>query len=349
MAPKIQDPFLPPGSLILVTAANGLIASHIVDQLLQYGYAVRGTVRSLDRSAWMKPLFESRHPGSRLDMVEITDIIAPGCYDEALKDVSAVIHTAAINLLTNDSTVIPNSIKLNLNVLEAAEKANASGSKIQRVVLTSSSWAVQFPRPNVPIDVSYDTYDTFAQEALDSPDTPIETKGLFTYVVSKIESEKASWKWIGEHKDAGFALNSVMPATCMGPVLAPQDQPYPSTAGFIRSLYEGKNAELFAWLDPQWFVDVRDAARMHVAAAVLKGLEGERVYAWAERYTWPGVAKVIEETMGEKVPIELQDKGVDMTNPPLEKSVQYLKRLGLEGWEPFEESVRLNIRSFYPQ
>lgn len=189
-------------------------------------------------------------------------------------------------------------------------------------------------------------------KALEKPNSPKEAGALhgplFTYVASKIASEKASWKWIRDHKDAGFALNSVIPATCIGPVLAPNEQPYPSTAGFVRCLYEGKNAEMFGWLDPQWFVDLRDSARLHVAAAVLKGIEGERVFAWAETYTWPRVAKILEETMGTKVPIELKDKGVDLSKPPLERSEAYLKRMGLEGWESFEEAVKLNIKSFYP-
>jgi nucleoside-diphosphate-sugar epimerase len=348
MAPQIQDPLLPPGSLILVTAANGLIASHIVDQLLYYGYVVRGTVRSLSRSSWMTPLYDSRHPASRFEIVEISDITASGCYDDALKGVSAVIHTAAFTDLVDDPTVIPRSIKANLNVLEGVAKANKSGEKVKRVVITSSSWAVNFPKPNVPLELSYDTYDTTAQSALDSPDTPKQARGLFTYVVSKVESEKASWKWLEEHKDAGFALNSVIPGTCFGPVLAPKEQPYPSTAGFVRWMYEGKNAEFIGWLDPQWYSDVRDAARLHVAAAVLGGVEGERVFAFSETYTWPGVAKVIEETTGKKVPIELKDKGVDLSKAPLERSEAYLKRLGVDGWAPFEEAVKLNIKSFYP-
>jgi nucleoside-diphosphate-sugar epimerase len=348
MATQIQDPLLPPASLILVTAANGLIASHIVDQLLHYGYAVRGTVRSLSRSSWMTPLYDSRHPASRFELVEISDITAPGCYDDVLKGVSAVIHTAAFNDFANDPTIIPRSIKANLNVLEGVAKANKIGEKVKRVVLTSSSWAVSFPRPNVPLELGYDTYDTTAQSALDNSDTPKEARGMFTYVVSKVESEKASWKWREEHGDASFVLNSVIPGTCFGPVLAPKEQPYPSTAGFVRFLYEGKNAELFGWLDPQWYSDVRDAARLHVAAAVLGGVEGERIFAFSETFTWPGVAKVIEETTGKKVPIELKDKGVDMSKAPLERSEAYLKRLGMEGWAPFEEAVKLNIKSFYP-
>ncbi|PIG87846.1 hypothetical protein AARAC_009850 [Aspergillus arachidicola] len=37
---------LPKGSRVLVTGANSYIASHVVDQLLQLGYLVRGTIRA---------------------------------------------------------------------------------------------------------------------------------------------------------------------------------------------------------------------------------------------------------------------------------------------------------------
>ena len=40
---------------------------------------------------------------------------------------------------------------------------------------------------------------------------------------------------------------------------------------------------------------MRDAAALHVAALVLEGLEGERVFGWAELYTWTGVVKVMEK------------------------------------------------------
>jgi len=53
----LPDDIIPPSFLTLVTAANGLIASHIVDTLVAHHCRVRGTVRSLARAQWMLPLF----------------------------------------------------------------------------------------------------------------------------------------------------------------------------------------------------------------------------------------------------------------------------------------------------
>jgi len=51
--------FLPLGSRILVTGANGYIASHVVDKLLGLGYLVRGTVRA--PKPWLNEYFEQRY------------------------------------------------------------------------------------------------------------------------------------------------------------------------------------------------------------------------------------------------------------------------------------------------
>ncbi|KKY15405.1 putative aldehyde reductase [Diplodia seriata] len=76
-------PALPRGSTILVTGANGLIASHICDFLLAQGHHVRGTVRSLTRSAWLAALLTTRHGGNRFSLIEVPDMSAPGAFDDA--------------------------------------------------------------------------------------------------------------------------------------------------------------------------------------------------------------------------------------------------------------------------
>jgi len=353
MSPQIQSPLIVPGALILVTAGNGLIASHIVDQLLHYGYHVRTTVRSESRSSWMNSLFAARHPNSSFELVEVPDINAAGCYDAAVVGVSAVIHTAANTSMSSEDgdKIISDAVDANLIVLDAVKEANKRGGDIKRVVLTSSSWAVMYPRPNTEKQLMADTYDDYAASLLADPALPKEYRGLMTYVESKKRAEQESWKWYqAQRQSCGFVLNAVIPSTCMGPVLDPEHQAYPSTVGFVRSLYEGKNAQLFDWLEPQWYSDVRDAARLHVAGAVLEGVESERIFGYAEPYTWTGVAEVLEREMGSKVPIEVKDRGRDLTTTAMrDVSVGYLKRLGLEGWVKFEESVKENIRSFYPK
>lgn len=137
-----------------------------------------------------------------------------------------------------------------------------------------------------------------------------------TYNLSKVELERESWRWLQKHKDARFAVNSVLLVTALGPVLAPKKQPQPSTAGFIRCLCEGTNSHIFDWLEPQWYVDVRDAARLHIADAVLAGAEGKRIFGWGEPFTWPGFVDIIEKELFQKVYFHVKDKREDLTRPP---------------------------------
>ncbi|KAF2440049.1 NAD(P)-binding protein [Karstenula rhodostoma CBS 690.94] len=349
MALHVENPCLPPGALILVTAGNGYLGSHIVDQCLAYGYSVRTTVRSLERSAWMKRDFSKRHPNGQLEVVEVSDLSEPGCYDAALKGVSAMIHTPGFTNMS-DPDMVGNTVKLNMIALKGVHQANKSGEKIQRFVLTGSSWAVKYPVPNVPGDIAEDQYDESIAKALSNPDTPKDFWALMGYVQSKIAGEQACWKYVRQHSDCGFVLNTVIPATCMGPVIAPAEQQYPSTAGFIRSLHECQGQELFDVIEPQWYVDVRDQARLHVAGAVLDGVENRRIFAWAGPYTWIGVADVLEEEMGKRTTIRLADKGKDMTKVlAKDKAESYLKRLDRPDWVPFDQAVSECIRSYYPK
>lgn len=84
--PSFNSPALPPGSLILVTGVNGLIGSHVADQVLEYGYQVRGTVRSIEENSWMVPFFEKKFGIKGIfELVEVQEMASKGAFDEALK------------------------------------------------------------------------------------------------------------------------------------------------------------------------------------------------------------------------------------------------------------------------
>jgi len=74
-----------PGATIFVTGANGLIGSHIIDQLLKMGYNVRGAVRSVEKCKWLADYFHDKYDGVTFEMVEVADMTIDGCYDDAVK------------------------------------------------------------------------------------------------------------------------------------------------------------------------------------------------------------------------------------------------------------------------
>jgi nucleoside-diphosphate-sugar epimerase len=81
--------------LILVTGASGYIASHIVKQLLEKGYRVRGTVRNLKDAKKCDPLKKlCDSPRHELELVE-ADLLNENSWLSAVKDCTYVIHTAS--------------------------------------------------------------------------------------------------------------------------------------------------------------------------------------------------------------------------------------------------------------
>ena len=76
---------LKPGSLIFVTGVNGLIGSHVVDQLLLRGYNVREAVRDLEKPAWLQEYIRTKHSKATFELVAVPDMTSDGCYDDVVK------------------------------------------------------------------------------------------------------------------------------------------------------------------------------------------------------------------------------------------------------------------------
>lgn len=82
---SFNDAALPLGSLVLVTGVNGLIGSHVANQVLEYGYRVRGTVRNVKKNGWMVNFFEERFGKEMFEMVEVEEMAKEGAFDQAMK------------------------------------------------------------------------------------------------------------------------------------------------------------------------------------------------------------------------------------------------------------------------
>lgn len=93
-------------SYVLVTGATGFIGAHVVDNLLEKGYKVRGATRSTEKGATMKaarPQYEKK-----LDFVTVNDFAATGVFDDgALEDIDAVVHVASVSRRATLSDEIP--------------------------------------------------------------------------------------------------------------------------------------------------------------------------------------------------------------------------------------------------
>lgn len=81
-------------SRVLISGANGAIASVIVHTFLEAGYIVRGTVRTQAKGEALKAYLPVEL-ASRFEIAVVPDITAEGAFDEAVKDVDYFVHAAS--------------------------------------------------------------------------------------------------------------------------------------------------------------------------------------------------------------------------------------------------------------
>ncbi|KAF7594608.1 hypothetical protein BBP40_008875 [Aspergillus hancockii] len=337
--PQAETSCLAAGSLILVTGANGYIASHIIDLLLNLGYAVRGTVRS--KRPWLDEFFCKKYGVGRFESVTLPLLGDETALKEAMIGVSGVLHVASDVSMSSDVQVISNNVTTTLNLLKSA----AQQKSVTRVVLTSSSFAALLPRPNEHgIIVNQDSWNDFAVNAAHNPNTPPEQKALLVYAASKTESERQAWKWVAENKP-GFVFNTVLPDTNFGKILHPEIRG--STMSLARNILFG-DVSAIKYIAPQWFVDVEDTARVHVAALLSGAVTSERIFAFAAPFNWTDILQVLRRTFPENthLPDNPENEARDLSEvPPSRRAKQLLKEFwGRSGWTTLEDSIVAGMR-----
>lgn len=190
--------------LILVTGASGFIATHIVKQLLEQGYRVRGTVRSLGNEKKVAPLKRlSENSRFELELVE-ADLLKEETWLNAVKGCTYVFHTASpvpVDIPKHEEELIKPALNGTLSVLRACVQ---DGVNVKRVVLTSSVAAVAGEK--------YTEGYTYTEKDWPQLDT------IHAYCKSKYFAEKAAWDFIKEREKNGqscFELAVINPGLVM--------------------------------------------------------------------------------------------------------------------------------------
>ncbi|MBQ75753.1 MAG: hypothetical protein CMQ20_12135 [Gammaproteobacteria bacterium] len=239
---------------ILVTGASGFIASHCILDLLQHGYAVRGTLRNLDRSEKLRDIIAKHHSGaSEIEFAEANLTSADG-WAEAIDGCDGVFHVASpvSAVLPKDSNeLIEPARQGTVNVLTAAKNAG-----IKRVVLTSSAAAVTGSEK-----VSERTY------TCDDWSDPLDSN-LTAYSVSKTIAEKKAWEMAA---GGGSELAVINPVVVLGPAL---ETDYGTSLELLYKLLTGE-LPLVPNVGYE-IVDVRDVATLHRLAFEHPEAAGQR-------------------------------------------------------------------------
>lgn len=247
---------------VLVTGGTGFVAIHSILQLLNCGYQVRTTIRSIKSK---DKIFEMLKNGgitdfSKLDFIE-ADLTSDKNWLEAMIDCQYVLHIASpifLRLPKNEDEMIRPAVDGTLRVLKAAREAG-----VKRVVMTSNFGAVGY---------SYKDKNTIITE--ESWTNPNE-KGLSTYNKSKVLAEQAAWDFM-KTESGKLELTIINPMGIFGPSLSAD-----LSSGFemLKKLLDGS---MKAVPDIRLgIVDVRDVAELHILAMENPDASGQRFLALA--------------------------------------------------------------------
>lgn len=248
-------------SLVLVTGASGFIASHIIKQLQEQGYQVRGTVRSLQDEDKVKRLNElCPEAEHKLELVE-ADLTKPESWEAAVKDVKNVIHVASpfpVQAPKDEEELVEPAVEGTQAILKACVQAKS----VKRVVMTSSCVAVGWG----PAALAADPNKVFNEEDWTDPEK------LDAYGKSKTLAEKAAWDYVKELPDEDkIELSVVNPAYVMGPVINGSQC---TSLEIVKRLLEREKPFCAKLNFP--VVDVRDVALAHIKAMTVEEAAGKR-------------------------------------------------------------------------
>ena len=205
---------IPAGSWVLVTGANGFLASHIISQFLKRGFRVRGTARDVSKAAWLiEGPFKSYAEDGVFELVAVPNLGADGAYDEAVKGVAAILHVAYITRIVPDpNEVITPTITGIRSIMNAAMREPS----VRRIVFTSSALAASALTQGIDNGtVGRDSWNDAVLEAAWATPPYGVSHAVANYPASKVAAEKEVWRFV-EENELPFTTNVVSPAGMIG-------------------------------------------------------------------------------------------------------------------------------------
>ena len=252
---------------IFVTGVNGHIGNHIVRDLLEHGYAVRGSVRDLnnpEKTAHVRQHAKDLGCEDRLELVE-GDVLDADGWTQLLSDCDGLFHTATVySTQGNAELILDTANKGTTHLLHAAKECG-----ITRVVYTSSTAAVGTSPKGV-----------LKAEEQWNKDTSLP------YSTAKTQSERLAWRLA---KELQLDLRVINPTAVLGGGFV---RPTPSVNFFDDAI---KGSYPIAPKFPMAVVHVRDVARAHRRAFEVDEAEGRFILAPHANLTLSAICRRIRD------------------------------------------------------
>jgi dihydroflavonol-4-reductase len=292
---------------------------------------VVGTVRSSSKADATRAAIAAVAPVERLTFVE-ADLLSDAGWDDAVRGCSYVMHVASPFVLAepkDEDELIAPAVDGTRRVVRASQRAG-----VRRLVLTSSTVAMIAGKPT----------GRYGPEAWSDTNADIGA-----YAKSKTLAERAAWEAVA---GGDMELAVVNPGAVFGPSLGAQADG--QSVALMTDMIGGKMPMI-----PDiamGMVDVRDVARLHVAAMTTAAAAGRRfIAATAEPVTMAHFAEVLRDAGYTKVPsrkapnlaiklMSLFDRQAKGMVPSLGKKAAFdnLATFEMLDWQPtpMETSIR---------
>jgi dihydroflavonol-4-reductase len=267
--------------LVLVTGGSGYVAGYCIAQLLNDGWSVRTTVRSVAKAkAVGASIGAIASNASEIEIVE-ADLNSDAGWATAAVGAQYALHVASPVPVTdpkNDDELVRPARDGTLRVLKAARDAG-----VQRVVMTSSISAIIYGRGAREKPFTEEDWTDETNRRDTSP-----------YDRAKTIAERAAWAWLAA-EGGGLELVAVDPGLVLGPVLGAD---FSASVEVVKKLLDGSIPAL-----PRFgfnVVDVRDIARLHALAMTTPEAAGERFIGSGDFYWMSDLARMLREGLGDK-------------------------------------------------
>lgn len=262
---------------VLVTGGTGFVGAQIILQLLQKGYNVRTTLRSISSKNKVTEALNSNgiRNFDHLTFIE-ADLSKDENWDNAMKNCDYVLSVASPVFFTipkDENEVMRPAVEGIIRVLKAARNAG-----VKRVVMTSNFGAVGFSKKDPKMATTEADW------------TDPNEKGLSVYEKSKLLAERAAWDFI-KKEGGSLEFATINPVAIFGPALSAHVS---GSFGLLEHLLDGSMKAVPHI--PLNIVDVRDVADLHIRAMISPDAKGQRFIASADgQISLPEIAALLRD------------------------------------------------------
>ena len=251
---------------VLVTGANGYVASWLVKRLLDEGITVHAAVRSPDNQSKISHLEEAASQSKGQIKFFKADLLTPGSYRDSMKGCELVFHTASpfsTDVRNPQKELIEPAVNGTQNILSSANEITS----VKRVVVTSSCAAIYTD--------AIDCEKSDGGQLTENDWNTTASLNYQPYSYSKTLAEQMAWEMVD--KQDRWSLVTINPCLILGPALNPT-QTTSESVNILKMMGDGQ-MKFGAPKIGVGVVDVRDVAEAHFRAGTYPQAKGRYITA----------------------------------------------------------------------